>query len=358
MSKLNLILLIGSSTAFLAMIIFIMFRRRRKPQSESEKEYNQNVLWLTFVVFLCALLGLQLGMIGTNQQVADIHNIEKLDSAVIRAVDKKIDSINRKIDRITPNAPGTGGLPPDLNVVTQMLTAHFERTENLIKESCKGIHNGTAILVNKPKIKAGYLILGIALALAGAFLLFGFIAKNNIKAGIGGILFTAGSLISAKEIFKLSLELPDININSKKLKCDCECKGGTSSNKLAYIGEIGPFKDGYDVLINDDGKQWKKIKDSLQENRYSVLHIFGGVDKRRLIGKARQIFGDNLTLSKARSKYLKKLIDGYKNDNTIGFEFKPESIFIYPEGAEYYTDHDSSSLARDRMVRIFGTRIE
>jgi len=211
---------------------------------------------------------------------------------------------------------------------------------------------GNQKVVMRPDSRWGWLAIGTLLLAAGIFLLPG--RATLMKKTAASALISIGSLITAKELLKFSFEIsPEFNINLKEIKCNCNCEGPFSGN-YKLIRKVGPFVSGYDTLQQAGIVSLNPVVDSLVNNRYSVLYVFGGVDKQQLKDQARKRFGDNLTLSKARAKKIKLYIEQLFKTNPRLQSISPPRILVYPEGAEYYSGADADSLAQDRHVSIYG----
>lgn len=121
---------------------------------------------------------------------------------------------------------------------------------------------------------------------------------------------------------------------------------------FVFIGNIGPFVSGSNILQNINSMRFKMVIDSITKNNYLEVFVFGGVDKRPLKETASKIFGDNLTLAQARANIVKDSIE--TKLSYIQSRIRP-MIFIYTNGGDYY-GNDPKRLEGDRYVKIYGRK--
>ncbi|MFT3909429.1 MAG: hypothetical protein QM737_08400 [Ferruginibacter sp.] len=111
---------------------------------------------------------------------------------------------------------------------------------------------------------------------------------------------------------------------------------------------MSPFIEG-DDKPDSLSRRLTDLQNELMKNghKYVELDIYGGVDTRSLIKKARVKFGENSILSKARAEWVKKKILSYN----MGID--STRIFTYDNGAsKIYDSYDSAKHADNRQVTI------
>ncbi|HET6994195.1 MAG TPA: hypothetical protein VFI06_04385 [Chitinophagaceae bacterium] len=294
----------------------------------------------------------------------------------LNSLGRKQDELGRRIDKIIP-APIQDHKPDtildkfDSALTLQNISILLRRQELNIDAKLEAfkvdIKNELKV---EPEIEftrytlfvTGLLLIGIGLLIQDSneryllINLFGITKVNSRRSVISLICYLAGLaciIVALFDIFDFARTKPD-----QKIECNCDCKGsGVYGANFSKIIKLSSFEEGYDTFpprLKDS--LWIALKDSLERDDFYSLHIFGGVDKQQLIGKAKEKFGDNLSLAYARAVKIKGYINGLKNDKAFNGHLDSTVLITYGGGAEYYSGYNTDSLAAERSVTVWGVK--
>lgn len=181
-----------------------------------------------------------------------------------------------------------------------------------------------------------------------------------VIAAILAVSLRGKIIASALALFSLAIDIgfeikfgfdPEFKIDFTIGKpCDSIPKPYTDTTAIVTIS---PFVAGYDTLPSAVKEiNISKLRDSFSNRQMLSVHIYGGVDPRPVKRKAREKFGDNLSLSQARANWVMTRL----------LEFNPEwktsgvKIYTQPGGAIFYSDttYSEKDYESNRQVTVYG----
>jgi hypothetical protein len=141
---------------------------------------------------------------------------------------------------------------------------------------------------------------------------------------------------------------PEPTINVTNNYVDNSLKNDSAFYLKTDTFNFGPFVSGMNyVEKNILSEKMEKLKFDLTQKKYKEILLSGGVDVREPINKSKEMYGDNLSLSQARSIFVKELI---KNMIVID----ENNIIPLAGGAfDIRIKYDSIDHEQNRMVHIF-----